>query len=89
MTDATMIEVKLKNVLSSVLGVDAMTLQADASPDTVDGWDSLKHLNIIIAIEEEFGVSFGDERVVEMLNYKLILAHLKELLATNVYDDKE
>ncbi len=50
----------------------------DSSPDTVEKWDSLKHMNLILALEEEFDVQFSDDEVVEMLSVELILLTLKE-----------
>jgi len=37
----------------------------------------LKHMNLIVALEEEFGVTFSEDEIVEMLNYKLIKETLK------------
>lgn len=44
----------------------------DTSVDSVDKWDSLTHLNLILALEQEFDVSFSEEEVVESLNYPLV-----------------
>ena len=55
-------------------------INEDSSPDTIAEWDSLKHMNLILALEEEFGVQFGDEEIVEMLSIELILNTLKKLL---------
>ena len=44
----------------------------DASSDNIENWDSLRHLNLILALEEEFGVSIPDEEVGNLVNYKLI-----------------
>lgn len=70
---------KLKKILASVfnLGIDQIT--EDASPDNIENWDSLNHLNLVLALEEGFGVSFSEEQTVEILNYELIVITLKEL----------
>lgn len=70
---------KLKQILASVfnLGIDQIT--EDASPDSIENWDSLNHLNLVLALEEGFGVSFSEEQTVEILNYELIVITLKEL----------
>ena len=41
-------------------------------------WDSLKHLNLVLALEEQFGVSLTEEQSVEILSYPLIKAVLGE-----------
>ena len=71
-------EQKLKDVLSRVLNVSPDMITENASTDTIKNWDSLRHMNLIIALEEEFNVEFTDEQVVEILSYKLIKIVLKE-----------
>jgi acyl carrier protein len=46
--------------------------------DTVDSWDSLKHLNLVLALEEQFGVSLTEEQSFEILSYPLIKVVLAE-----------
>ena len=71
-------EQKLKEVLSRIFNVSLGTITEDASPDTIENWDSLRHMNLVLALEEEFGVGFTDDQVVEILSYKLIKIVLKE-----------
>mgnify|MGYP001172005292 FL=1 len=71
------VEDRLKNVMSSVFGIPKNDIRNDASPDTIDSWDSLKHMNLIVALEEEFETVFGDNDIIEMMNYKLIISVLK------------
>lgn len=71
-------EQKLKEVLSRIFNVSLDTITEDASPDTIENWDSLRHMNLVLALEEEFDVEFTDDQVVEILSYKLIKIVLKE-----------
>src|SRR5687767_12413456 len=52
---------RLRNVMSAVLRVPAEEIHAGSSMDTIDTWDSLAHMNLVLAIEEEFGVSIPDD----------------------------
>lgn len=52
--------------MAAVLGVAADEIGAEASPATIESWDSLKHMNLILALEEEFGIEFSDDQVVEL-----------------------
>lgn len=74
------IEEKVKKVLSNVFGIDQHNISDETSPDTLDKWNSLGHMNLIIALEEEFKIQFSDTQIVEMLNYPLILCTLNEIL---------
>ena len=41
-------------------------------------WDSLNHMNLIVALEEEFDVTFDEEEINEMISLELIELILKE-----------
>jgi acyl carrier protein len=71
-------EVKLKKVLADVFKIEVTAVTEDTSVDTVERWDSLTHLNLILALESEFGVSFSEEQSVEIMNYPLIKMVLQE-----------
>jgi len=71
-------EERIKSVMSSVFNVPQGVIQSDASPDTIDSWDSLKHMNLIIGLEEEFDIEFDDEDIGNLLNYELIKIHIEE-----------
>lgn len=70
----------LKQVMATVLQVDAASIGPDASMDTIKSWDSLKHMNLVLAVEEEFGVSIPDEDAANITSYPLIVLTLRELL---------
>lgn len=72
--------VKIKQVMSAVFEVPLESITDDASSDTIENWDSLRHLNLILALEEEFGVTIPDEEVGNLVNYKLIELVVNDLL---------
>jgi acyl carrier protein len=53
-------------------------ITVDASPDTIENWDSVRHMNLVLALEEEFDFEFTDDQVVEIISYALIKIVLKE-----------
>ena len=61
-------EKKLRLVLSGLLGVPSDSIGDETSKETVDAWDSVKHLNIVLTLEEHFGVSFDEQVALEMEN---------------------
>ena len=71
-------EYKLKNVLADVFKIEAKTIGEDTSVDIVEKWDSLNHLNLVLALEEAFDISFTEEQTIEILNYPLIKMVLQE-----------
>ncbi|MFZ4712620.1 MAG: acyl carrier protein [Bacteriovoracaceae bacterium] len=71
-------EQKLKSVLANVFNVDISTITGDASVDTIESWDSLNHLKLVLALEQEFDISFTEEQTVEIMNLPLIKMTLQE-----------
>jgi acyl carrier protein len=71
---------KIKQVMSAVFEVPIESIADDASSDNIENWDSLRHLNLILALEEEFGISIPDEEVGNLVNYKLIELVINDLL---------
>ena len=65
-------ETRLRGVMADIFHIAPETIGDDTSVDTVDKWDSLAHLNLILALEQEFDVSFSEEETVESLNYPLV-----------------
>ena len=74
------IEERIKNVMSSVFDFPKKKIINDSSPDSIDSWDSLKHMNLIIGLEEEFDVEFDDDDIGNLLNFDLIKIYIQEIL---------
>jgi acyl carrier protein len=58
-------ENRIKKVMSDVFDIDIESINNDSSPDNIENWDSLKHMNLIVALEEEFEIEFDDEAIVD------------------------
>lgn len=71
-------ETLLKNTVAGVLGISPDDINDDSSMDNLSEWDSVKHLNLVLAIEEVFGVSLTEEQSLEMLSFSLIKLVLSE-----------
>lgn len=67
--------------MASIFEVSSDEINNQTSADDLEKWDSLHHMNLIAAIEEEFGVEFDEEEMLDMINFKLILLTLSEKLS--------
>ena len=70
MTRAT--EDRIYRVVSEVFGVSIEEVNDDSSPDTIPSWESVSHINLILSLEAEFGLSLSPEDAMEMLSVRLI-----------------
>jgi acyl carrier protein len=59
---------EVRNVASDIFGIPADKITAESSPETIENWDSMQHLNLVLAIEEKFGVQFEPEDIEQMKN---------------------
>ena len=74
------VQQKIFQLMINVFGNPVEEISEDSSLDSIESWDSIKHLNLILAIEEEFGITIPDEEVGNLVNYKLIELTINEQL---------
>ena len=69
---------RIRGVVADVFGVPTASLGGHSGPNTVNGWDSLGHVNLVLALELEFGVSISPEDAIAMVS----LDQIQQVLAT-------
>ncbi|MFC4313392.1 acyl carrier protein [Steroidobacter flavus] len=70
-------EQRIKAVMARIMGVSPESIGDDASPANVARWDSLRHMKLMLALEEEFNVELSEEQIVGMTDYAQIAKTLK------------
>ena len=70
-------EKKVKEIMSNIFGVPISRISDNSSPESLTEWDSIKHLNLIVALEEEFAVEFDDIEIAEASRIPQIIKFLK------------
>lgn len=71
---------QIAKILAVVFEVNIDSIDENTSADTIETWDSLRHMNLILALEEEFNVSIPDEEVGNLMNFKLIELVITDLI---------
>ena len=59
---------RLNAVFADVFDDDPLTVNDETTAADVDGWDSLVHITLIDAVEEEFDISFDMKTIVKLKN---------------------
>ncbi|MGN0606567.1 MAG: acyl carrier protein [Oscillospiraceae bacterium] len=59
---------KLEEIFMDVFDLDSVELYEDTTADDINEWDSLEHINLIEAVEKEFGMKFKMGEVSTMKN---------------------
>ncbi len=69
---------RVAEVMAAVFDLPVSEISSAMALGHSKNWDSLKQLNLIMALEEEFSVSFTDEEVSDMISFPLILEVISE-----------
>ena len=59
---------QLEDIFHTVFNDDTIILNADTTAADVEGWDSLAHINLILSIEQSFGVQFTNNELTQFNN---------------------
>ncbi len=67
------IKMMITDIMAAVFELENNLIDEKTSVESLEAWDSLKHLQLIVAIEEEFDIEIPDEKVLQMKNYQTVL----------------
>jgi acyl carrier protein len=59
--------------MADILNIPEDSIDEDTASDNTEGWDSGNHIQLVIALEEEFSISFNVKEFEAMLSYPDIL----------------
>ena len=59
---------RLNEVFRDVFGDDSITVNPSTTAADIDDWDSIEHINLMEAVEDEFGLRFKMREVSGMKN---------------------
>ena len=62
------IENRIKNVIGAALSIPIDDINENSSAENIENWDSLKQINLVLALEEEFPDHFPQLHKKQYLN---------------------
>jgi acyl carrier protein len=68
---------QVRDIVADVTQCQVETITEQSNTSNVDGWDSVAQINIIVAVETEFGVTFTAEEIHSLNSVRQILDALK------------
>ena len=74
-------EAALKQIVADVLEVEPDAIGLDFSMDTVEKWDSLRHMTLVLSIEDGLGITIPDEEAANITSWPMIRLVVEEQMA--------
>lgn len=65
--------------IAEILKTSPARITRDTTASDINGWDSVRHTNVILTLEDIYGVQFADEEVVHFENVGALFDKLSEL----------
>lgn len=69
---------KLNEIFIDVLDLDEVELTDETSANDIEEWDSLSHIQLIVAIEKAFGIKFTSLEIMKWKNVGEMVSTMEE-----------
>ena len=69
---------RLNKIFQNVFDEDRLAVRENTTAEDIDGWDSLEHINLIVAIEDDFGMKFSISEFTGMKNVGAMVEIIRE-----------
>ncbi len=80
MSDTEIYE-RLNGIFRDFLEEDSINLRHDMTADDVEGWDSVTHVNLLVAVEIEFGIKNRTDEIESFKNVGDMVALIRKKVA--------
>jgi acyl carrier protein len=73
---------KLNRIFCEVFDDDDIRITPEMTANDVDGWDSLSHVNLIVAVESKFKITFSQKELLTFKNVGGLLDSIRSKMTT-------
>ncbi len=79
MTLADEMFLKLCAVIADELGADKALFGPETTAEDIDGWDSISHASVVMAVERAFSIRFEDDEIFGFVNVGAMYERVRTL----------
>lgn len=72
------LKLQIQQVIADIFGLAPESVDSNTSPETVDDWDSISHLNLVLSLEDSFQVSFLPDEIAKLVSVEAILEQIAQ-----------
>ena len=69
-------------IIQDVFDDPSLEITPETTADDVDGWDSMRHINIVVAVEAKFGIRFHTAELESLRNVGDLVSLIEDRLKT-------
>ena len=69
---------EVKSQIAATFEISVEQVADDSSGQTIEQWDSVGHINLVMALEQKFGVSFTMEEIMQLRDVRAICRVISE-----------
>ena len=73
----------INGIAADILGCPDLQLREDTTARDVNGWDSLSHVQIVVAVENAFGVRFNVTEISQLENAGSLIDLIERRISGN------
>ena len=66
------IEKRIRLIMSEVFDINQDSIKNDSCTNNLVEWDSMNHMNLIVALEEEFKCEFDEDDIENMVSFEIM-----------------
>ncbi|MFP8878453.1 MAG: acyl carrier protein [Myxococcota bacterium] len=64
---------QVRQTVADIFEIPESEITDESFPDAMESWDSVGHLNLILALEQQFGVTFEEEQIADLVTVDAIV----------------
>tara|TARA_B100000745_G_scaffold212852_2_gene141090 strand:- start:5054 stop:5281 length:228 start_codon:yes stop_codon:yes gene_type:complete len=68
---------EIKQIMADILSIPISEIGDEAHAESIEKWDSLNHMNMMIAIEQQLGIVFTESELVELNSLQSIVESIE------------
>lgn len=78
--DAGSVRTRLVEIFSATLDLSPDGVTEELSAETAEGWDSIRHLMLVLALEDAFSITFDESQITELMTFSALRKAVEERL---------
>ncbi len=71
---------RIKKTMSITFEIPVEEITEESTVHSISKWDSLNHMKLVIALEDEFKIKFDQEEMLTLINFRIISATISSYL---------